>query len=110
MFSRMLRAEGEALGVRVSAICPSFIRTGIFDAAEYTGTDKDQLVRRLPLPVMPLEPAIERIVAGVERNEDLIVFPFHARLLWRLLRWFPRLGRPLGRRAMGEFRRLRKAP
>ena len=107
-FSRMLRAEGAALGVKVSAICPSFIRTGIFDAAHYTGSDKDTLMKRMPLPVMPLEPAIARIVAGVERNEALIVFPFHARLIWRLVRWFPALGRRLEQRALRDFRKLRR--
>ncbi len=108
MFSRMLRAEGEALGVRVSAICPSFIRTGIFDAAHYTAADKEEMMRRMPLPLMPLEPAIERIVSGVERNEALIVFPFHARLIWRLTRWFPALGRAMERRALSGFRRIRR--
>jgi NAD(P)-dependent dehydrogenase (short-subunit alcohol dehydrogenase family) len=29
MFSRMLRSEGEELGVKVSVVCPSFIQTGI---------------------------------------------------------------------------------
>ena len=107
-FSRMLRAEGEELGVKVSAICPSFIRTGIFDAAHYAASDKDAMMKKMPLPVMPLEPAIGRIVAGVERNEELIVFPFHARLLWRLTRWLPALGRPMGRKALGEFRKIRR--
>jgi NAD(P)-dependent dehydrogenase (short-subunit alcohol dehydrogenase family) len=109
MFSRMLRAEGEALGVKVSAICPSFIRTGIFDAAHYAAADKEEMLKQIPFPVMPLEPALELIIAGVERNEALIVFPFHARLLWRLLRWFPGLGRPLERKALAQFRRIRKA-
>jgi NAD(P)-dependent dehydrogenase (short-subunit alcohol dehydrogenase family) len=108
MFSRMLRAEGEALGVRVTALCPSFIRTGIFDAAQYAGAGKDEMMKQIPFPVMALEPAIARIVAGVERNEALIVFPFHARLLSWLLRCFPALGRPLERKALGDFRRIRR--
>jgi len=33
--------------------------------------------------------------------------PFYARLLWRLMRWFPFLGGPLGRKTMADFRRLR---
>jgi NAD(P)-dependent dehydrogenase (short-subunit alcohol dehydrogenase family) len=108
MFSRMLRAEGEALGVKVTALCPSFIRTGIFDGAHYAGVDKDAMVKQIPFPVMPLQPALERIVAGVERNEALIVFPFHARLIWRLLRWFPWLSRSMERKALADFRKIRK--
>lgn len=108
MFSRMLRAEGEALGVKVTTICPSFIRTGIFDNAHYAASDKDEMVKQIPFPVMALEPALDQIIAGVERNAELIVFPFHARLLWRLLRWFPALARPLERKALADFRRIRK--
>jgi hypothetical protein len=57
---------------------------------------------------MPLAPAIERIIAGVERNEAMIVFPFHARFLWRLLRWLPALSAPLERKALRGFRTIRK--
>jgi NAD(P)-dependent dehydrogenase (short-subunit alcohol dehydrogenase family) len=108
MFSRMLRAEGEALGVKVTAICPSFIRTGIFDNAHYAASEKEEMVKQIPFPVMDLQPALERIVAGVERNEELVVFPFHARLIWRLLRWFPGLSKRLERKALADFRTIRK--
>lgn len=108
MFSRMLRAEGEALGVKVTAICPSFIKTGIFDGAHYAGVGKEEMMKRIPFPVMPLEPAIANIVAGVERNDALIVFPFHARLIYLLLRWFPSISRSQERKMLGEFRRVRK--
>lgn len=108
MFSRMLRSEGEALGVKVSVVCPSFIQTGIFDASKYAAAAKDEVVKQIPFPVMPLAPAIARIVVGVERNEAVIVFPFHARFLWRLLRWLPALSGPLERKALRDFRAIRK--
>lgn len=108
MFSRMLRSEGEELGVKVSVVCPSFIQTGIFEASKYAAVEKDQVVKQIPFPVMPLAPAIERIIAGVERNEAMIVFPFHARFLWRLLRWLPALSAPLERKALRDFRTIRK--
>ena len=104
MLSQMLRAEGEALGVRVSAVCPGFIRTGILDHAEYVNTSKEAALAQVPVPFMELAPAVERILRGVERNEALIVFPFYAKLAWRLLRWFPFLAPPLGRKLMRDFR------
>ncbi len=107
MFSQMLRAEGEALGVKVSAACPGFVRTAIFDHAQYLHVDKARVLKHIPLPIIELAPAIGAILAGVERNDALIVLPFYARLLWRLMRWFPFLGAPLGRKAMADFRRLR---
>jgi hypothetical protein len=57
---------------------------------------------------MELEPAVERILAGVERNEALILLPSYAKFFWHLLRWCPWLMEPLGRRAMRKFRRIRK--
>ncbi len=107
MLSRMLRAEGEALGVKVSAACPGFIRTAIFDHAEYLRVDKARVLQLIPLPIIELAPAIESILAGVERNDALIVLPFYARLLWRLMRWLPFLAAPVNRRAMARFRLLR---
>jgi len=108
MLSQMLRAEGEALGVKVSAACPGFIRTAIFDNAQYLRVDKARAVRQIPLPILELAPAIEGILAGMARNDALIVLPFYARLVWRLLRWFPFLAVPLNRKAMAGFRRLRQ--
>lgn len=107
MFSSMLRAEGEGLGVRVSAVCPGFIRTGIYDGATYLHADAEE-VRRLPFPMMDLAPAIERIMAGVEGNRGMIVFPFYARLGWWLARWLPGASAPLHRRVLERFRRIRK--
>ena len=107
MFSQMLRAEGVALGVKVSAACPGFIRTPIFDNAQYLRVDKARVLKHIPLPIIELAPAIAGILAGVERNDALIVLPFYARLLWRLMRWFPFLAGPLNRKAMADFRRLR---
>ncbi|HZN85538.1 MAG TPA: SDR family NAD(P)-dependent oxidoreductase [Burkholderiales bacterium] len=107
MFSQMLRAEGEALGVKVSAACPGFIRTPIFDNAQYLRVDKARMLKFIPLPIIALAPAVEGILAGVGRNDALIVLPFYARLIWRLLRWFPFLAGPVNRKAMADFRRLR---
>jgi NAD(P)-dependent dehydrogenase (short-subunit alcohol dehydrogenase family) len=104
MFTQMLRAEGEALGVKASAVCPGFIRTGIMDNAQYLNTSKEAALAQTPVPFMELAPAIDLILRGVERNEAVIVFPFYARLLWRLLRWFPLLARPLRRRLILAFR------
>jgi len=109
MLSQMLRAEGEALGVKVSAACPGFVRTAIFDHAQYLRVDKARVLQLIPLPIIEPAPAVEAILAGVERNDALIVLPFYARLLWRVLRWFPFLAGPINRKAMAGFRRLRQS-
>ncbi|HLX81989.1 MAG TPA: SDR family NAD(P)-dependent oxidoreductase [Burkholderiales bacterium] len=107
MLTQMLRAEGEALGVKASAVCPGFIRTGIMDNAQYLNTTKETALAQTPVPFMELAPAIDRILLGVGRNEALIVFPSYARLLWRLLRWFPSAA-PSLRRKLVQVSRARQ--
>jgi NAD(P)-dependent dehydrogenase (short-subunit alcohol dehydrogenase family) len=81
--SLSLRAEGAALGVKVSAVCPAFIQSGIYAAAEIAGADPEMAMSQLLIfKPMPTAKAVAKILRGVERNRALIVFPFYARLLW----------------------------
>jgi NAD(P)-dependent dehydrogenase (short-subunit alcohol dehydrogenase family) len=103
-----LRAEGEALGVKVSVACPGYVNTDIFDesvkvnvtegAAEGTGVE--QRAER-----MGVEKAINTLLAGVEKNRQIIVFPFKARLMWWVNRLCPALLRSIARRVVGDFRK-----
>lgn len=104
-----LRAEAHALGVKVSAICPAFIETGIFGAAHVAKADGEKATRELLLfKPLATDDAVRRILRGVERNRALIVFPFYAHLLW----WTQRLCstglQPMMRWFMRRFRALRE--
>jgi NAD(P)-dependent dehydrogenase (short-subunit alcohol dehydrogenase family) len=105
-----LRAEAHAFGVKVSAICPAFIETGIFAAAHVAKADREKATRGLLLfKPLATDDAVRRILRGVERNRALIVFPFYAHLLW----WTQRLCstglQPMMRWVMRRFRALREA-
>jgi NAD(P)-dependent dehydrogenase (short-subunit alcohol dehydrogenase family) len=103
-----LRVEGEALGVRASVVCPGFVDTAIFENAVGVKLDKKDLLERLGLPLMPAREAALAILRGVERNDAMIVFPWSARLLWRLTRFCPWLMPPLQRRMIGRLRGVRR--
>ncbi len=75
MLSKMLRFEGADRGVRVTAVCPGFIKTGVYDNATYNRVDKVDAFAQIPFPLMELAPAIEKILRGVAHNKELIVFP-----------------------------------
>jgi NAD(P)-dependent dehydrogenase (short-subunit alcohol dehydrogenase family) len=106
--SLSLRAEAAALGVKVSALCPAFIETGIFAASHIPRTDKDAAVKSLLLfKPMPLEAAVRKILRGVERNRALIVFPFYAHVLWWMQRVNASALQPLMRGLMARLRALR---
>lgn len=108
--SLSLRAEAAALGVRVTAACPGFIETGIYAAARVAGVPSEHISRDVALlRPMAADAAARRILAGVARNRALLVFPWHARLLWWLSRASPALLQPLGRWMAARFRAQRGA-
>lgn len=105
--SLALRAEGEALGVKVSVVCPGFVESNIYAASEAVNVAKDRLLGQVPFRKVPAEQAAARILAGLERNTAVIVFPAYARLFWWLQRLHGGLLAPLGRRLIRDLRALR---
>lgn len=103
--SQNLRAEAADLGVKVSALCPAYIQTRIFDAATYAAGTPEEALRLVPFKFLPVDDAVRRILRGVERNRGLIVLPFYARLLWWLTRIWPTLPVAVNRRAVRGWRR-----
>jgi NAD(P)-dependent dehydrogenase (short-subunit alcohol dehydrogenase family) len=109
MLSRMLRYEGLDKGVRVTAICPGFIKTGIYENATYNRVEQKRAFSQIPFPLMELEPAIQKILDGVARNRELIVFPAYARIFWWLTRFAPRLTIPTHLKVVRALRKIRQA-
>jgi len=105
--SQSLRAEAEDLGVKVSAVCPSYIQTRIFEASTYVGSSKEDVLSLLSFKMMEVGEAVRQILRGVERNRALIVLPFYARVLWWLARLFPGMPLRLNRQAVRNFRKRR---
>ena len=107
-FSTSLRIEAADLGVKVSVVCPGYVKTNIWDAAPVVRADKEAVAAiRLPFKMINASDAARMILRGVVRNQGIIIFPFHARLLWRLYRFFPAILTPLGYRMVKSFRSIR---
>jgi NAD(P)-dependent dehydrogenase (short-subunit alcohol dehydrogenase family) len=105
--SLSLRAEAEELGVKVSAVCPGFVQTAIFDAGTYVGSRKEDLLAQIPFKIIGTAEAARAILRGVERNQAVIVFPFYARLFWWLTRLHPGIAGLLHRKTVRDFRKVR---
>ncbi|MBI3567409.1 MAG: SDR family oxidoreductase [Gemmatimonadetes bacterium] len=103
--SRALRVEGAALGVKVTALCPGFIDTGIYAAAVTAGTSQISVKRSVPFPIAPLDASVDELLAGVMRNDELVVLPKIARTAWLFTRLWPRR---LEKMLMSQVRRFRK--
>ncbi len=105
--SLSLRAEGEALGVKLSAVCPGFIQSNIFRDTPFVNVAKEVVLKGLPFEPIDTDLAAQRILDGVAANRAIISFPFYARLLWRLYRLWPGFIALLNRRLIADLRRAR---
>jgi len=106
--SLTLRAEGADLGVKVSAVCPAYIKSAIFDNSTYAGATQEGLRALIPFKFLEVDVAVRKLLQGVERNRPIIVFPFYGRFLLWLTRLRPQIGVDVNRKTARAFRR-RKA-
>jgi NAD(P)-dependent dehydrogenase (short-subunit alcohol dehydrogenase family) len=108
--SLSLRLEGADLGVRVSCVCPGFVRTSIYENSEGVGltVPDDVTAERLtgaPAKMMAPTRAAQVILDGVARNKVMIVFPGSIRWARHLVLLIPGLS---DRVLLRQFRALRR--
>ena len=105
--STSLRAEAKGLGVKVTAVCPGFIQTGIFDSSTTVRVSMADLVAQLPFKPIGAGKAAQVILRGVARNKAIVVFPLYGRLVWWLRRLNWSLGNALDSMTVRDFRKAR---
>jgi NAD(P)-dependent dehydrogenase (short-subunit alcohol dehydrogenase family) len=88
--SSALRIEGATHGVKVSAICPGYVKTSMFSDFKTINVDRKKLTPPDRAGVTPGECA-RIILSGVERNRAFIVVTPFARIFWLLNRISPNL-------------------
>ncbi len=103
--SRSLRLEGADLGVKVSVVCPGYVRTKIFERAVLVKMPQE-LAGRTPGRVKMVEAAqaARVILDGVARNQAVMAFPAYVRWAWRISCLAPRV---LDRAAPRQIREMR---
>jgi NAD(P)-dependent dehydrogenase (short-subunit alcohol dehydrogenase family) len=105
--SMSLRAEGVDLGVKVSAVCPGFIASNIFDATEMVNVPKTDIVKSIPFKLVTTGDAAEKILNGVSRNKAIIIFPGYAKLFWGLYRLRQSLLNSFSLKTIRDMRKMR---
>ena len=109
-----LRFEGADLGVRVSCVCPGDMKTDIYKNLTVVNLDKSTIERdsrrtHYLLPQWTAARAARVILAGVERDRAMIVFPWIAHLIWFLHKFTPGLIYWISLQRFRAFRRMRDA-
>jgi NAD(P)-dependent dehydrogenase (short-subunit alcohol dehydrogenase family) len=104
--SNALRSEGAYYGVKVSVVCPGFIRTPIYENIEFVKLDREKVMKMAPRG-MPPERCARVILRGVERNKAIITVTAMAKAFWFMQRLSPGLVRALF--SQGLIKPMRKA-
>ena len=76
--------------MKVSVVCPGFVRTSIYQTAVTVNIPQDKARSRLPAMMEPPQ-AAQVILDGLEKNQAVIVFPASIRWVWRAYRVAPAL-------------------
>lgn len=106
--STSLRGEAARHGVRVSVVCPGLIDTPIKDNMTLLNTDRQALLKSIPLKLHPPEACARAALRGVERNQAIIVVTAFAKIGWLLYRLSPALmGRLIASGAQPRARGMR---
>jgi NAD(P)-dependent dehydrogenase (short-subunit alcohol dehydrogenase family) len=105
--STSLRAEAAEYGVKVSVICPGFIKTPMFDSKTVGMPKESESSARALRMAMAPEECAARVLEGVAKNKAVIPVTGHAKVLWALMRYFPGLVHALIRRTAKRLHQKR---
>ena len=113
--STSLRGEGEALGVKVTAVCPGFVQSQIYTRSIALNLDREKLLAQPMLKALtPASTCARKILKGVAKNRSIVTVTAHAWWGWRLFRLLPGLFNswlgPLGMKMTRERFRLDTEP
>lgn len=103
----VLRIEGAEHGVRVSALCPGYVKTAIFTDSKLINIDREKMMAELKdwMGVTPDECA-QIVLRGVEKNRAVIVVTLLAKVLWWLYRISPSLAIWLMTKGLKRHRKM----
>ena len=105
--STSMRSEASSFGVKVTVVCPGFIRTNIYDSAITNKMEQADSKALLPFKLVEVEDAGRQILEGVAKNKIYVIFPAYAHVLIWIHRFFPGLLQAINKRSLNEARKHR---
>jgi NAD(P)-dependent dehydrogenase (short-subunit alcohol dehydrogenase family) len=79
--SDSLRVEAQSKGVTITALCPGFIDTGIYENSRTTGFDKSKAKANIPGGIVPLDKGVKTLLDGVVKKKRVVTLPWFAHFL-----------------------------
>jgi len=107
-FTESMRAEARDLKVKVSLVCPGIVQTGFYESMDVVNASKEAYKSRLPSRIITAEAAANIILRRVAKNKGLILFPFHARIIWWIKKIAPWVLDRVNLTMVREFRTIRR--
>lgn len=109
-----LRAEAAQLGVRVSVLCPGFVRTAILEGGGKYGKmlidlspEQHRQMLQMIEKFKPISPKVfaKKALNSVAKNKAIIIVPAWWKLFWWIYRLFPSLGIFLVQKPFQDFQK-----
>ena len=106
-YTKILRLEAKALGIKVNAVCPGFISTSIGKNAILPNSNQswhDNTVNMVANGIS-IDKAVNHILKGVAANKEVIIFPFQAKAVYFFTRLFKGLYKMVIYKTLKNYRR-----
>lgn len=83
-----LRIEAKTLGIKASVVCPTIVKTPLYNTATYPGADRKKVLAALESRTNLQTPEVtaRRILQQVARNKAVIQTALSTRLTWAIFR------------------------
>lgn len=111
-YTKILRLEAKKLGVKASVVCPGFISTAIGANAINPNANKqwnyyaiEQVAKGISI-----ENAVDKILAGVAANKEVIIFPFQVKLIYHFTQIFKGLYKLVMQKVIKDYREKYRLP
>jgi NADP-dependent 3-hydroxy acid dehydrogenase YdfG len=92
-----LRSEAALHNVKVCAICPGYVETGIMSFSKYVNLDPKKLAEKIPMKPMSAGRCAELALKGVARDRAIIAISAYVKLDWWIYRLSPALSSRIAR-------------
>lgn len=105
---KSLRQEGKQYNIKVTAVCPGYIESNIYEAAEPVNIGNLGARSLVRFRMIPVDKAVAVILKGVAQNKGVILFPFYGKLLNFLQQNVPGLLNGLYQNSLKEYQQKKK--